>query len=510
MHRLKRNLSPKGHIVGPLEGAPRPALPLVGPVGGTPTGARRSRLVLRTAGRSPAPSGLPGAPKAKGKGIVHPTGPDPRTHPAAERPRRGRLSTHPWTPMLTCLLHNIGHHDLYLLREEESEEAPYRPPGSACRELGEALAQVDLDAAELCFNGAGLRLPATLSWGPGEGYRCIYMPLLAAALEEIEQRISRKKANHPQQSLKLTLVTAGKEKEGNNPQGFTPALLRLAKLRSQKNNFAGIELIADPRHLHGDAYALDPGGLYREIQRPLEHEAQKLAKQHGEAWQSYIQVCLSASTGTAAMIAGLSAALSRWRPDVLTVSNARQAPNRDRHGRLSTPKARATPMRDLGDSIPLPVENPGTVAEYAIQELGAWHKVYRAARPKPPSKGGGEADFWFRKGLKEVLAVVITRDANNHLRAHRGVNLEVSLPTGSLCAERNAMGSAFVAQPDLQRADIAAVAILSLDPSLPRLGPCGACQEWLRKIAEVNPELQILTFENDTLSPAYLRPLGPA
>ena len=411
--------------------------------------------------------------------------------------------------MLTCLLHNIGHHDLYLLREETGPEVPFRPPGNTCRALGEALGGVDFDAAVLCLGGAGLRLAEPFPWGEGEPYRLIYMPLLAAALDEVERR-PWGPADGGRRDLKLTLVTAGKEREGNNPQGFTPVLRRLAQLRAKQPGFQQIGLRVDERHLHGDAYALDPGGLYREIQRPLEHEAQNLAEAHGEAWQRHFSVCLSASTGTAAMISGLSAALARWRPDVLTVSNARQVPARDGKDRLTTPRVRATPMRDLGDSIPLPTENPGTVADFAIDQLRAWHHEYRLARPQPPSKEGGERDFWFRKGLKEVLAVVITRDAGGNLRAYRGVNLEVSLPTGSLCAERNAMGSAVVAQPDLGRASIKAVAILSLDPSLPRLGPCGACQEWLRKIAEVNPELQILTFENEKLSPAYLRPLGPA
>lgn len=35
--------------------------------------------------------------------------------------------------------------------------------------------------------------------------------------------------------------------------------------------------------------------------------------------------------------------------------------------------------------------------------------------------------------------------------------------------------------------------IYSLPASFP-LQPCGACNEWLKKIAEVNPQFQIVTY----------------
>jgi cytidine deaminase len=106
-----------------------------------------------------------------------------------------------------------------------------------------------------------------------------------------------------------------------------------------------------------------------------------------------------------------------------------------------------------------------------------------------------------------VLATVVVRtDAG--LEVHRGLNLEVSLPTGSLCAERNAMGSALVAHPRLQRADVVAVAVVGLSGAAPRLGPCGACREWLAKVAEVNPELQVLVFDGPELGQAYVMEVG--
>ena len=40
------------------------------------------------------------------------------------------------------------------------------------------------------------------------------------------------------------------------------------------------------------------------------------------------------------------------------------------------------------------------------------------------------------------------------------------------------------------------------------LRPCGACAEWLRKIAEVNPEFYIITFTDDRCHGHYVEPVS--
>ena len=44
--------------------------------------------------------------------------------------------------------------------------------------------------------------------------------------------------------------------------------------------------------------------------------------------------------------------------------------------------------------------------------------------------------FWLRKTKKPVLAVLLVRRRDGSLKLYRGTNMEVSMPTGSLCAER--------------------------------------------------------------------------
>ena len=72
--------------------------------------------------------------------------------------------------------------------------------------------------------------------------------------------------------------------------------------------------------------------------------------------------------------------------------------------------------------------------------------------------------FWLRKTKKPVLAVLLVADAKDGGKAklYRGSNMEVSMPTGSLCAERNVIGTALASNPGLKREDLKMVAVLAI------------------------------------------------
>ncbi len=71
--------------------------------------------------------------------------------------------------------------------------------------------------------------------------------------------------------------------------------------------------------------------------------------------------------------------------------------------------------------------------------------------------------FWLRKTKKPVLAILGVKNQNGkELTIYRGTNMEVSMPTGSLCAERNVIGTALAMNPGLRREDLMMVAVLAL------------------------------------------------
>ena len=199
-----------------------------------------------------------------------------------------------------------------------------------------------------------------------------------------------------------------------------------------------------------------------------------------------------------------------------------------------------------------------------VREMKAHRRAFAGA-----AKRGAHAltSFWLRKTRKPVLAVLCAVKAASATKPrrllaaddfefHRGVNLEVSMPTGSLCSERNAIGNALAANPGLTRKDMFGIAVLSLrardvDGSVPDgsrgnddaanpplcrdvasvlrhdenetaifapsadgasclnpLRPCGACKEWLNKIAEVNPGFRVLMFSDVTCDEVYVKEVG--
>ena len=273
----------------------------------------------------------------------------------------------------------------------------------------------------------------------------------------------------------------------------------------------------------------------------------------------------------------------------------------------------------------------GALVARMVEEMKRHRDVFMSIE-----QGGHElSTFWLRKTQKPVLAVLCVRrqskrprrrrirkedeeeeeveeeEEDEHTAAatvvggggversrsrkrasepefHRGVNLEVSMPTGSLCSERNVIGTALASDPTLRREDLFGIAVLSLRksdinpstaggggggeagggggggaggagaapdtvPPTPRNGslinlaalgggggrrggetedndavlcrpmiegggvplkpvtdlnplkPCGACKEWLYKIAEVNPGFKVLMFSDVNCDEVYIK-----
>ena len=326
----------------------------------------------------------------------------------------------------------------------------------------------------------------------------------------------------------------------------------------------------------------------------LDAERQVLVQHYREAWHERMQVTQSLTDGAPARVAAISTALRRYKPDFLHMyelkafwhSSTVCLEDVDYHNfdtvNLSPPRAVHT----------LPPMERQVVA--AMQ-----HHRDRFLHATAQSEHEMSA-FWLRKSKKPVLSVLLVQRPNSSAVTYCGVNMEVSMPTGSLCAERCAIGQALARDPALRREHMKAVAVLSvaLAPPVPAgparlpvgghkrpkpadasaaagplvekspkrarsssptaapgspkfsvpplvrtvslssmlgapsthqegppspnsessfvredvgevrlnpLPPCGSCSEWLKKIAEVNPEFKIVTFTDTSCSTAFVR-----
>ena len=113
-----------------------------------------------------------------------------------------------------------------------------------------------------------------------------------------------------------------------------------------------------------------------------------------------------------------------------------------------------------------------------------------------------EADFHRLSG-RVVLAVVMLRRVDGTYEFYEGVNTEVAIQTGSLCAERAAIAAARADIPNLARFEICAIgtiyAPLTKDESEPSKNPswpCGVCMEWIKKACGKSEMMRIIGFPN--------------
>ncbi|ETO02391.1 hypothetical protein RFI_35045 [Reticulomyxa filosa] len=98
-----------------------------------------------------------------------------------------------------------------------------------------------------------------------------------------------------------------------------------------------------------------------------------------------------------------------------------------------------------------------------VYEMERWKDDFVIKMKAPKSE---IETFWLRKSFQPILAIVVIQKPNEPIEYFRGVNMEVAMSTGSLCAERNAIGSAFVSDPSIRREYFKMVAVLQM-PNLP-------------------------------------------
>ena len=360
--------------------------------------------------------------------------------------------------------------------------------------------------------------------------------------------------------------------------------------------------------------------------RPLidAHRTQ-LAKRFGESWKRRMHVTLALTDGAPARVQALQACLRNYRPVFLHVWQLKSF----WHDRtLTVEDLDIQTFEDMETRPPVDRNKLPLWQQRLVDEMAAFKREFDLTRQDQNHELHA---FWLRKTKKPVLSIVMveveddkrvpqpkdststtdddTEASHTSLRFFRGINCEVSMPTGSLCSERNAIGTALATNVGIRREQFKAVAIMStsvvskpgtyeansprrvpstvasqvpptdqdvsiksrkrprmnpeegLDawrlkrwrsnstdstettrsieqstevviksyqvrsgtphsPSSRRammgpniqiktdlnpIAPCGACLEWLKKIAEVNPDFRVLMFEDTSCTKVFVR-----
>ncbi|KAF0690588.1 Aste57867_18035 [Aphanomyces stellatus] len=329
--------------------------------------------------------------------------------------------------------------------------------------------------------------------------------------------------------------------------------------------------------------------MTRQLRPLLEANRDVLVAKVGDQWKSHFHLTIAYADGPPARLSALNAALRVYQPSYLHVW---QLKTYWHESKLSLDDVDFHPFEDVEATPAIAIDD---LKNPLVVELVEQVKAFRDQFLEGESRGE-VGTFWLRKSRKPVLSMLLIQkkdpiDGTLKTVFHRGMNCEVSMPTGSLCAERNAIGSALANDPTLLRSSLKMIAVLSVNlrppalqntpqkgpsngmnpvaslpplllpptlhkstsiasmssitsvehspktrkPKRPRtiscdasvpaiqaalqvveakldkdrnpLAPCGACNEWLLKIAEANPSFKIITFDSMACENVYIHQL---
>eukprot|EP00397_Hematodinium_sp_SG-2012_P016630 GEMP01016975.1.p1 GENE.GEMP01016975.1~~GEMP01016975.1.p1 ORF type:complete len:615 (+),score=74.62 GEMP01016975.1:273-2117(+) len=327
-----------------------------------------------------------------------------------------------------------------------------------------------------------------------------------------------------------------------------------------------------------------------ELLPKMDADRSNCQQRYGDDWEQAFSVTLTLAEGAPARMSAISQGLQFMRPNYIHI--------------LRPKSFNSEPMlREDGVQF-LSFAQVSTVAPISIgsrcftgeDQLDSWIRLtvneminHKESFERSLEQENEMSQFWLRKTHKPVLAVIMVQKKNQTVPTFfRGVNLEVSMPTGSLCAERNCIGTALAYDPLICRSDLKLVAVLSIPavggvPSSPhvvtkmripiaspppldigprqvdivsasmftplyRVGsvmllqlglllqslaldpqrrkdtretpflratrlnktlnpiePCGACNEWLKKITEVQPLFRVINFTDVTCTEIFVK-----
>ena len=158
-----------------------------------------------------------------------------------------------------------------------------------------------------------------------------------------------------------------------------------------------------------------------------------LAASSGAQWSSLLRVTMSFADGSSARINAINAALRIYRPSYLHFWQLKRFWHQ---GIISEEDVEAHSFEEIATSPAMRASQVPSEFQLVVEEMKRFKSEFDDIRRLPASEND-LASFWLRKTKKPVLAVLLVKKADGRLKLFRGTNMEVSMPTGSLCAERN-------------------------------------------------------------------------
>ena len=201
----------------------------------------------------------------------------------------------------------------------------------------------------------------------------------------------------------------------------------------------------------------------RELVPIVDHIRNDLAHHTGERWKDAMGVTLSFADGSSARVSAINQSLSHYRPSYM---HFWQLKTFWAEGKLCDDDIECHSFEEISTQPALSVDQTPSTVRMTVAAMQQFRSEFECIMQDSMAETD-LASFWLRKTKKPVLAILLVQKPGSAPKLYRGTNMEVSMPTGSLCAERNVIGSALADDITLRRQDLKMIAVYSarsLDP----------------------------------------------
>ena len=265
------------------------------------------------------------------------------------------------------------------------------------------------------------------------------------------------------------------------------------------------DAITTPIHSRTDVTRFDANitFIHTQLRPHIDGIRRSLAERFREHWNAHIAVTTSLTDGAPARISAIQTSLRSYKPDCIHLCQLNAfwydfpaITNRAYRECyfIDFDKLEMTP--------PVRVADTDATVSALVDQLRQYQREFENIRDSRQQHNELQS-FWLRKSRQPVLSVLLVKKSEADApRYYRGVNLEVSLPTGSLCSERSAIAAALSADSSLCRSDMKMIAVLAL--------PIQSKQTATLSIHHAVTDGETPKRKRSTASPTHIRiePLG--
>jgi hypothetical protein len=198
--------------------------------------------------------------------------------------------------------------------------------------------------------------------------------------------------------------------------------------------------------------------------RSFSHHHSHYYSYYNPDWRDTFHVTLSFADGSLARAHAIQAAL---RPYRATFFHFWQLKTFWHESKVTEEDIEILTFEDMETVPAMEVSKTSEKVQSVVEEILKFKRDFLSSETSRDGRMTDLRTFWLRKTQKPVLAVLLVETPDGKTQLFRGTNMEVSMPTGSLCAERCVIGSALANTPGLRREDLRMVAVLAVP--LPRL-----------------------------------------